>query len=114
MTVRTLAGGSEGSTVGGGGDKRRGIFPRRLLSEGLLIILHPMSGPITHPQPSNPAPKAASLGAGAPRRVPVSGCQTGESVVWVCYLCGILKYSDHAPDFMKQPAVPTELPREGV
>lgn len=114
MTVRTLAGGSEGSTVGGGGDKRRGIFPRRLLSEGLLIILHPMSGPITHPQPSNRAPKAASLGAGAPRRVPVSGCQTGESVVWVCYLCRILKYSGHAPDFMKQPAVPTELPREGV
>lgn len=96
MTVRTLAGGSEGST-GRGEDKRRGIFPRRLLSEGLLIILHPMSGPITHPQPSNPAPKAASLGAGAPRRVPVSGCQTGESVVWVCYLCGILKYSDHSP-----------------
>lgn len=59
MTVRTLAGGSEGST-GRGEDKRRGIFPRRLLSEGLLIILHPMSGPITHPQPSNPAPKAAS------------------------------------------------------
>lgn len=39
-----------GGGGGGGETKNQNIFPRRLLSEGLLIILHPMSGPIRHLQ----------------------------------------------------------------